>query len=707
MATGKQASINRRAKAKQSSSSSINPKPLMSGVSTGPGGSARGDDFADAAIDSGRVGEFKQIEVPTKPRTKKQLQGATFSTSGGSSPTVLTNANKIERVVPLLNSKVSNLSANNLSSGGANFSNAGDTTADSGSDNTDSSFDELLGFTENKKKKKKKEGEVIYSPMEQQQLALLEQMQQTQDKRLRQSITNTQRTFDERARQQQDATAQGINTIKQVLNLGGSSRYAPVSSQGIVSAAEAAGIKALAELDATEQKTIAEIQEARDNLDYQTLEKKFNFLDGIRKEKAAATTALEETVKEQETKSSRDNALAGLVSQGITNPIEMLNMLNFDEQGNKIGDFTLGEITGSLKSLKELAGTGDGIGDTGFKLDNKAIGQLLGSGWTAPDIKDMQADLAAGASIDDILAGVDPDMQDAVKKAFGIDEVKDTNVRPGKGAKTPLDEALIRTRLFSKIAPILNKGALSDSDRAIIDGRIAQFRDAGMGEQEILDTLAGIPPEVASPYNNKFRDLIVSNSDTMEKQNSNIGRLSQQLASGNYTAAMNTVETLSLNEAKKIDPDGFIGTATTQNYLKKGKELSELLVGAEDIIGPLDGTWEQVKGKLLKSKDNRAATISAKIAGLVAQMRNDLSGTAVTSSEAAFLEPLIPSLSDTMANFGSKVKALNENTLGQYNTVRSSVSLPEVTAEQVIDPKKRLILYSNDIYLPANGQLDI
>ena len=193
----------------------------------------------------------------------------------------------------------------------------------------------------------------------------------------------------------------------------------------------------------------------------------------------------------------------------------------------------------------------------------------------------------------------------------------------------------------------------------------------------------------------------------MEKQNSNIGRLSQQLQSGNYTAAMNTVETLSLNEAKKLDPDNFIGTATTQNYLKKGEELDKLVSNAEDIIGPFDGTWESIKGKLLKSKDGRAAEISAKIAALVAQMRNDLSGTAVTSSEATFLEPLIPSLSDTMTNFRGKIKALNENTLGQYNTVRSSVSLPEVTKEQVIDPKKRLGLYSSDIYLPKNGQLDL
>jgi hypothetical protein len=458
----------------------------------------------------------------------------------------------------------------------------------------------------------------------------------------------------------------------------------------------------LAELDATEQKTIAEIQQARDDLDYQTLEKKFNFLDGIRKEKAVAADELETATKEKELQTEKDNAISELISQGITDPVKMFQALN----ANGDSPVTLADITTSLKSLNELSNT-NGIGGTGFKLENKAIGQLLGAGWTAPDIQAMQADLASGASIDDILEGVEPDMRDAVKKAFGIDKVDATTVIPGKGAKTPLDEAIIRTRLFSKIAPILNKGALSDDDRALIDGRIAEFRDAGMGEQEILDTLAGLPPEVASPYNNKFRDIIVGNSDTMEKQNSNIGRLAQQLQSGNYTGAMNTVETLAMNEAKKIDPDSYIGTATAQIALRKGKELKDLASNASDLIGPLDGTWQSIKGRLAKSKDPRAAEISAKITDLVATMRNDISGSAVTTGESRFLEPLIPSLSDTDTNFGAKVKALDESVLNRLNSIRSSVSLPEVTSEQVIDPKKRLILYSSDIYLPANGQFDL
>jgi len=532
-------------------------------------------------------------------------------------------------------------------------------------------------------------------------MSLLESMQKNADAQARQALSSIKNKFNQREAEQRASTESGINSIKQVLNLGGSSRYAPISSQGIVSAAEAAGIKALSALDAQEQQAIGEVKAAQAANDYQLLEKGLGILEEIESEKAKTTAKLQADMQASEEQAQADSAIADAISQGLTNPIEIFNAIK--EQGINV---PLSAITSSLKGLNELTGDA-GIGGTGFKLENKAIGQLLGNGFTAPDIKGIQADLAAGASIDDILAGLqDTDMQDALKQAFGITEAN-TNVRPGLGAKTSTDEAFIRTRLFSKIAPILNKGALSDSDRQIIDARISEFRDAGLGEQEILDTIAGLPPEVNSPYNSTFRDLIVSNSDTMEKQSQSIGRLSQQLSAGNYSQAMNTVESLALNEAKKLDPDGFMGTNTAQNYIRKANDLSKAISDAESIIGPLEGTWETIKGKLGKSKSAKAADISAKIATLVAEMRNDLSGTAVTASEASFLEPLIPSLSDTMDNFEIKVKNLRENSLNQYNSTRSIVSLPTVTAEMVIDPKKRLQLYSNDIYLPANGTLDI
>lgn len=664
---------------------------------------ARGDDFAPIYEASGMgFGETasgsESLPGETTEQKKQRIGGATFSFAGGA-PTVMSNANKIERVVPLLDSKANSLTAPGL--GGASFTNTGTDDGTTGDGTGEQTFDELLGISDpNKKKKKQNEG---LDPYTQAQMALLEKMQASSDLATRQSLNTIKNKFNQREEAQRRANESGLASIKNVLNLGGSSRYAPISSQGIISAAEQAGITALSNLDAEEQQLIGEVKAAQADKNYELLEKKLSTLETVRKEKSATASKLQETIQKQEYQSSRDDAIAGLISQGVTSPIEMLNYLNYDESGKKIGDFTLAEITGSLKGLNDIGGVGVG----GFKLENKQIGQLLGAGLTGDDIKAMQSDLASGASLDDIIGGFDSETQGLVKKAFGIEAPTNGKITIGKGAKSETEEAFIRTRLFSKVAPILNKGSLSDSDREIIDGRIEEFRVAGFGEQEILDTLAGLPPEVNTPYNGTFRDIIVGNSETMEKQTSNMGRLSQQLSSGNYQGAMNTVEGLAMNEAKKLDQDGYMGTNTAQNYLKKGENLYNLLSDAEDIIGPLQGTWESAKGKLAKSKSKRATEISSAITLLVAEMRNDLSGTAVTDSESTFLEPLIPSLSDTMDNFKVKTRSLNQNTLDRLNSTRGTVSLPEVTQDQVIDPKKRLVLYSNDIYYKPDGQLDI
>jgi hypothetical protein len=204
-----------------------------------------------------------------------------------------------------------------------------------------------------------------------------------------------------------------------------------------------------------------------------------------------------------------------------------------------------------------------------------------------------------------------------------------------------------------------------------------------------------------------LRDTIVANSDTLEKQNQQMSKLAQLLNSGKYETAMKTVEDLAMTNARKLDPENFMGSGSAQYALKTSKDLKKLIADAEDILGPLEGTLERVKNKIAKSRDPRATAIAAKITALTAPMRNQLSGTAVTASETSFLEPLIPSLSDTVLNINEKISALETQALDRYNTTRQSVGLPMASIEQVIDPKKRLILYSNDVYLPTNNQLDI
>ncbi len=506
-------------------------QPQVLGMSTPP--AARGDDFAS------NLNEMAKSYHTTSEDLLNE-GGSVSSIVTGYSPTVMSNADKVERVVPLLDSQASILGGG----GDATFTDIG---SDMGGYGDSGDFGDILGLNPEKKKKKKKEEslfsagevEVEEDPYFTQQMSLLDKMARSQDKATRAYISSLQDTFNQRRSEQEQSNAQQLAGVKQALNLGGSSRYAPVSSSGIISMKEAQGIRALSDLDSQEQQLIAEAKQAQVDRDYQLLEQKLGLLENVRKEKSAAASALQEETRMADFQSSRDNAIAGLVSQGITDPVEMLNYLNFDEAGNRIGDFTLGEITGALSSLNELRGKG--IGGTGFTLDNKAIGQMLGSGLTTTDIANMQADLNAGASLEDILSGYeDPEEASAVRRAFGVDE---SQLRPNE----TIDELVRRNRVFSKIAPMMNKGSLSDADAVRINDFITEAFANGLTEQQILDEMAGMPTEINTPYNALFRDAIVANSDTMEKQTQNMTRLSQQLSSGNFMAAMNTVEKLPMS----------------------------------------------------------------------------------------------------------------------------------------------------------------
>lgn len=91
-----------------------------------------------------------------------------------------------------------------------------------------------------------------------------------------------------------------------------------------------------------------------------------NLRTNKQKELEELNKKLAESIKKvQETtiQASRDSAIAGLVAQGITDASQILNYLNYDEQGNQTGDFTAEQVKDTLEALspggdlKNLTGT--------------------------------------------------------------------------------------------------------------------------------------------------------------------------------------------------------------------------------------------------------------------------------------------------------------------------------------------------------------
>lgn len=650
-----------------------------------------GQDFSFASIEEETPG------IPTPEPTR--------------SPTVFSNEQVIQDVIPQLNSQASSLPTFGAANSGMTSAGGGD----GGSGDIDISEVLGIGTEEDGKKKKKKdweqyqnregteyalpsgywEGMYGESAQEMKRLADLERENTTLD---RQELRDIRKKYDQRRTEQETANASGLANVKQALALGGSSRYAPISSQGIISAQEQAGIRALSALDSQEMSAITTIKTAQADRNWKVVQEQLGVLEDIRTAKTDTMKALQGAAQQNQYQSSRDNQIAGLVAQGITDPVEMLQTLN--GQG---GDFTFEEITGALSGLNEVGGKAVG----NFKFDAKQIGPMLGAGLTVQDIQDLQTYIGKNGNLQEALALLTPEEAMAVKGALGIDEAKAGLITPGVGANDQLGEQMIRTRIFPKAAAILNKGTLSDADREIIDERIDYFRNNNLSEQQILDVFSGWSQDVNSPYNSAFRDIIIGNDTDGQGTSPTLSRVGSLLANGNNKGAMKAVENMAMTKAKELDPDGYLSDAAAQVYTKRIDRIKQLLAKSTDYgnTGFIEGNFNKVLGKL---KGAEAQNIKSELTQLYQTFRKENAGVAVSDAEQRFLDQLFADINDPKGNFVVKLDTFQNGILDRYNATRSSVGLPKARVLDILDENERLYLYGDPNASALDGNsLDI
>jgi hypothetical protein len=186
--------------------------------------------------------------------------------------------------------------------------------------------------------------------------------------------------------------------------------------------------------------------------------------------------------------------------------------------------------------------------------------------------------------------------------------------------------------------------------------------------------------------------------------------LARLINNGSDSQAVQRVEQIVYDRAKEVEADSYIGEFSARYALSKGQEVRTLIdsmsedgadvtsgflgVGKTDTeapIGVVKGTMQNWLGRF---RGEDATAIRTSVTSMVAEMRNRLSGTAVTDSEAAFLEPLIPDLSDSPANFMKKLEQLESDPLLRLNTIRSTFNLPSLNEESLLNSTKRVGLYS-------------
>lgn len=188
---------------------------------------------------------------------------------------------------------------------------------------------------------------------------ILDQMKASLDSTTKSLIDNIQQKFEMRRQEQKDVNMRQKRGYENALLMGsqtgqGSSvQFAPISSEGIIGAQEAYGIRQIAELDSQEQDLIAEAKAAQQTGDFKIMSEKLGMIEKKRAEKVAAATKLNETIIAQNKKlrednivSARDTSVASLYAQGVTDVPSILASLK--KQGVTA---TAAQIADTIKNI--------------------------------------------------------------------------------------------------------------------------------------------------------------------------------------------------------------------------------------------------------------------------------------------------------------------------------------------------------------------
>lgn len=168
-----------------------------------------------------------------------------------------------------------------------------------------------------------------------------------------QQIQSIEQQYDSLRSQQAEYNHQAEQSRAVSLQVGGTSRYAPLDAAGTTLAQATYGLKKIQEIDASENAALASAAAAHQQGDMNLMDKALTEVERLRQEKqqAAQTVATQlqaanQKMQDQVTQATRDNAIANLVQQGVSAPADILSLLN--EHG---GNYTAGEVDKVLKIL--------------------------------------------------------------------------------------------------------------------------------------------------------------------------------------------------------------------------------------------------------------------------------------------------------------------------------------------------------------------
>lgn len=238
-------------------------------------------------------------------------------------------------------------------------------------------------------------GNLENDPDAKNELAVLDNMKTAQDASSKSSIDSLTSAYNTRLgtlKNSQDTTTRRLNNT---LAMSGASRYSPTTSNQILSNKEQSDASAISDLQDKENTAIAAAQKAQQDGDFKVLGEQLKIVDGIRSDKNALASKLTtdmsastKTMQDNAKQSQRDSAVADVIENGVTDPVQILTHLNTSDPN---GNYTAKEVEDVIKSLSPTGNL------TGLSSSLKDFYTLKGQKMLPSNISTLPEDQQLGA----------------------------------------------------------------------------------------------------------------------------------------------------------------------------------------------------------------------------------------------------------------------------------------------------------------------
>lgn len=478
----------------------------------------------------------------------------------------------------------------------------------------------------------------------------------------------------------------------------GMARYAPETAQGFISAEITNGMNRLSEL---ESQKLAAIQEAKRALKsdaedkWKTFNEMMNNATKAYENKVTAVKDLHAMVKAEED-AVLDRAKSELELQKLQQEVMASNLdsystafVDFDENGNVIM-----ADAADLQSFSKQSGI----------PYEQIVGAVRTKAYELSKLsqEDRLKELQISKLQRDIIGETAAEWQDAVNNGWTsartpLEYLAEKKIAE-KGGTEPIGETgLSRDALIMRLGKQVYGTRISDAEREFLSGMVDKGIRQGITEMDLIDTVLGFQITGDKKLANNLKQVLLQAPTEEGLAGFDMLGLSRLINEGKNAEAVRKVEQMVMKQAKSADPDGFISESTVKSQVNKANDLKSFVDNLEkNPIGVVEGSMTKWIKRNFRGEEEQQ--ILSKITSLVAEMRNNLSGTNVTETEQRFLAPLVPDINDTPDNFMKKLEELKKKGIIELNGFRSTFGLSSLDEKSLIDMNSRVNSYLNKQY---------